>query len=161
MAGIRTFMVFTGTLAICGAASANVDRILTLDQNGVIAGLPAQYSPAKLSFEPLAGITLQLGKSRTTVPQCLSRVLEKQERRNIQITGSWTGEESPTLPYYIDIKFYDPGFDASRVGNPGYSLIFSLETGKLLVMKRMEVLDEGRTIREQAVDLKSLCAQSQ
>ena len=75
----------------------------------------------------------------------------------VEATGSWYHDES-TMPYYLNLSFFDPGYSARRWANPGVQLLFDLRTGKLIEVESLVVGDNDHSLRHVAIDLKSRCS---
>lgn len=147
-----------------GACLAHVDRALSIEADGTITGIPAEYGPAKMQvlFAPhgrrhaIVGVDLELGSNQTHLPACVTGLFNTQVGGKIQATASWYHEES-VMPFYLNVKFFDPEYENSRLMNSGYSLFFNLRTGKLMSMEVLILRDGGKIIQNVPVDLRALC----
>ncbi len=147
--------------------SAHQDRVITIDRDGSLVGLPVEYGSAKLQVSfatasnqagwtpPISSVVLSLGKNRTQLPECLTRVLNSKSLNDIAISASWYHSEE-RLPYYLNVMFLDPGYTV-RDEAPGFRLLFNLRTAKLMRLEVM-LLEHGGTIgRDLPLDVGELC----
>jgi hypothetical protein len=76
----------------------------------------------------------------------------------IAATASWYHDEK-LLPFYLQIYFFDPGYNSSKWENPGpgYSMLFNLHTAKLITMEESIVHNNGKTVQYVPVDVASKC----
>jgi uncharacterized GH25 family protein len=72
-----------------GSVQAHRDRILHIDADGSIRGLPAVFGPVRLIVEGLGSeyplIQLRIGKNQTTLPSCVTRTVHTKNIEEIQI----------------------------------------------------------------------------
>jgi hypothetical protein len=121
-------------LAILGApgtAQAHRDTALSLQPDGTIAGLPAEYLPARLLLDRdktgrIVGATLRLKGGQYTFPECLVRTLDQNPRAKPGLAGSWYHDEG-ILPYYIWITMRS---EERRPGLAPPHLRFNLRTAE-------------------------------
>ena len=149
-----------------GNAFAHRDRILPIGFDGLMADVPPQFGTAnlKVTFSgpmststSITSMVLTLGEKRIEVPACITNVLRSRKMSEVEATGSWYHDES-TMPYYLNLSFFDPGYSARRWANPGIQLLFNLRTGKLIEVESLVVGDNDRSLRHVAIDLKSRCS---
>jgi hypothetical protein len=166
MKPLLVFAFLLSSLVVSGTAFAHSDRILPIGFDGVMADVPAQYGPASLKVNfarpmsespPITSLVLKLGQKRIKLPACITGLLRSRKIEEVVATGSWYHDES-TLPYYLSLTFFDPGYSESRWANSGVQLLFNLRTGKILAVDSLVVGDNGRSIKNVPVELKSRCA---
>ena len=157
--------IFIGIVLVSGVCSAHQDRIIIVNADGSLEGLPSEYGPANLHVEwstqttggaPINSITLNLGKNRVSFPACLTGLFRTSSMSEILAKASWYHNES-LLPYYLNVIFFDPGYDESRFYNQGFSLLFNLRTGKLMRIEVDIVRNSGITMQHVPVDLAERC----
>lgn len=154
-----------------GVCFAHEDRTLSIGDDGSINGLPDEYAPAALHVQfssemhragatRVDSVVLELDADRTVIPICVTGLLETTRLDQIQATASWYHDET-VLPYYMNIQFFDPGYDEQRWANAGFSMLFNLRTAKLIKLEVNIVRNEGRAMQSIAVDVSALCPQEQ
>lgn len=150
-------------ILLSGTCFAHQDRVITLQSDGALDGLPAEFQPASLhvAFSPIpAGaveaIELDLGKNRIRLPLCVTGILLTERVDEIKVSASWYHDES-IVPYYLAVTFFDPGYDQGIPFNPGYSLMFNLRTGKLMSMDVLIVRDQGWALQNLPIHVESQC----
>lgn len=162
--------IILGCFLFCAPSYAHQDRVIQLRADGTLEGLPNSYTPALLHINfadsPPAGeaiissIDLTLGKNQVHLPICVTGMLLSKSTNEISLSASWYHDEE-TLPHYLGIHFFDPGYSKSRWANPGYALLFNLHTGKLMKMEIFIVRDNGKGLQSVAVDLTDTCKPSE
>ena len=133
-----------------GAAEAHRDRILHVKADGSMPDIPAEFGQARLIVEGLGSgkpfIQLRIGPHQTTLPLCVARMIRSRSAADIQVTGSWYHDEKTSLPYYLDVQFFDPGYDPKRSYNSSQKFLFNLHNAKLIhatTFKATKVGDGG------------------
>lgn len=137
---------------------------LTLEDDGTIVGLPAEFGPANLRITfsqksddpPIQSIVLTLGKKSTSLPICVTGLLLSLDMKEIRISASWYHDKS-SFPFYLQVELYDPGYDVKQWANPSYTLLFNLRTGKLMQMEVNIVRHNGKTLQHIPIDLANRC----
>ncbi|MFV9657320.1 hypothetical protein ACNFCK_20735 [Pseudomonas sp. NY15366] len=138
--------------------------MLELESNGVVVGLPEQYSPATLEIEisteatesPVKEIQIEIAHKKLSVPQCIARMLKTNNTSNILLSASWYHEAS-SLPPYININFYDPGYNPEKWSNSGYSILFNLTNAKIIEMTYSQVSPKERSTQLNPVNFSNFC----
>jgi hypothetical protein len=100
---------------------ANTDEVIKLTDGGELVGFPSEYQPAKFD---LSSYTLQIGKNKVKLPECISRYFDHSGSSSINIRSSWF---SKRVPNYIHMQIQPKGRDYL------FRLTFILQT--LLPMK--------------------------
>lgn len=161
----------TALALACGSAQAQAhqDRLLRVAADGAIVGLPPQFSPATLKVvyatiegeRRVAALALDVRAHRVELPMCVVGLLNTGDERDMRVTGSWYHDEE-IVPYYLQVRFFDPGFDSNRKTNPGFALLFNLHTAKLIEMD-VDVVHDAKGERAQSipVDLQARCADAE
>lgn len=141
LCGMKKLEILLAILLLSSPAYAHRDRILTLRDDGSIAEIPASLGPVFFRFEHLdendPKIEFQVAEQRTTLPACLTRFVRSRELSDTKLTGSWYHDES-NLPYYVNIKFIDPGQDPQQLSLSGYNLLFNLRNAQLIKVSRFD-----------------------
>ncbi len=157
--------IVIGCLLLAETCFAHKDYIIAVNEDGTLEGIPSEYGPAAMHVEfapqnsgsaPITSITLDLGKNRVRIPICVTGLLRTQRMGEIKATASWYHDET-LIPYYLNIDFFDPGYNKLRWPNPGYSLLFDLHTGKLMEMDVHILRDSGRSVQQVPVDIRKRC----
>lgn len=138
--------------------------MLELKNNGVIVGLPEQYSPASLEIEispeatesPVKEIQVEIAHHKLRVPQCVTRMLKTNNASNILLSASWYHDAS-SLPPYININFYNPGYNPEKWSNSGYSILLSLANAKIIEMTYSQVSTKERSTQLIPVTFSDFC----
>ena len=152
-------------LVVGGPALADKVSFLPIAGDGSIAGVPAEYGPARLqvdfsalgSNEPaVSSVTLSLGDKKTHLPSCVTGLLHSLDLKDVTATGSWYHHESG-LPYYINFMFQDADQNAENPAAAGFSFLFNLRTGKLIAMVVHIPRDHGQSVQYVPVDMAARC----
>ena len=152
-----------------GLCHAHQDRIIAINAEGTLVGLPAEFAPARLhiTFDvaadrraPITSVELWLGKQNVRLPFCVTAVLMTDRLKDVKAYASWYHDEK-TLPYYLNVEFHDPGYRASALYNSGFSLLFNLRTARLMEMKVNVRRDKGRSLQMLPLDIAALCPASE
>ena len=158
-------VIIIGIILVSGTCFAHKDRIITVKEDGFLEGIPPKYGPAILQVEfaqqkadgaPITSITLNLGKKEIRIPICVTGLIQTQRMSDIKASASWYHSEE-ILPYYLQVIFYDPGYDKLRSANPGFSMLFNLHTGRLMQMEVIIVRNNGKSIQNVPVDFAGRC----
>lgn len=130
-----------------GPAEAHRERIVQIDADGSIRDVPPGFGPVRLIVERLGStnplIGLRIGAHQTTLPDCVARTIRSTKAAEIRVTGSWYHDETRSLPYYLNIQFFDPGYDATRSYNSSRQFLFNLHDARLIQAKEFEVNGSG------------------
>ena len=133
---IRGYLLALAIVSCSDVSSAHQDRVITIDDDGGLLGLPIEYGPAKLQIAfstastqhgwapPISSVVLSLGKNRTELPDCLTRILNSKSLTDVAISASWYHSEEH-LPYYLNVMFLDPGYPIRDVFGLTRSLFHS------------------------------------
>ena len=157
---IAALLIFTSS-----ACFAHEDRIVTINADGSLAGIPAEYGPATLRVNfsqqgaggaSIESIDLTLGENQVHLPTCVNGLINTREMSQIRASASWYHDEA-ILPYYLHFDFFDPGYNDSRWANSGYTLLFNLRNGRLIRMEVLVILDDGKGLQNIPVDVSDLC----
>jgi hypothetical protein len=144
-----------------GAAEAHRDRVLHVEADGSISDIPAAFGQARLTLEGLGSekplVRLKIGASQTTLPFCVSRMIRSRDVAQIRVSGSWYHDETRSLPYYLGIQFFDPGYDPKRHYNSGQEFLFNLHDAKLIHAKAFEANQSGNGGQSKELNLPADC----
>ena len=143
---------------------SHADVIITMAKDGKLQGLPEKYSPAilKVTFSnkafgaPVESIVLTLGQKNITIPKSICAYLQTTDLNQITLSASWY-HDLKLLPPYIKINFNDPGEIRRDSYNPGYSLLFNLDTCRLIEMEINVIRNGGNGCQFVPVDLSAIC----
>lgn len=144
-----------GVVLLCAAFSsgAHQDRILAINKDGSLGGLPEPYIPATLTLKPQT--ILRIGPRAVTLPECLVAAVALRKSQ-LQVTASWYHERS-ILPPYINIEVQHSQAEYGYF--TGFSLLFNLETLALIELKRMTAKEASQHMDPIAIE--SMCTKEQ
>lgn len=156
---------FSATLLIlalfAGSAEAHRDRILHVKADGSIPDIPTEFGQARLIVKGLGSekplIQLRIGSHQTTLPPCVAQMIRTRSAAEIQVTGSWYHDEKASLPYYLDVQFFDPGYDPKRSYNSSHEFLFNLHNAKLINAKTFKATEAGDGGQSMALTLPPGC----
>jgi len=158
---IRSLLLISAL--VVGTAYAHQDRILTILPDGSIPEIPAHLGPVFLEISGLGTaaptVRFRSRTHRTNLPACATRLINTRQLKDVFITGSWYHDES-RLPYYVSVKFYDPGYVKSRPYNSSFNVLFNLRTAQIIKIQRFVATPSGDGGQFQEVDLPKGCALS-
>jgi hypothetical protein len=83
-------------------------------------------------------------------------MLKSPSIANVFVTASWYHDEE-VLPYYVQVTFYDPGYDRDNFANSGFSFLFDLRTATLIELNQLIVEDSGKALQYVRLDPKQAC----
>lgn len=140
------------------------DKVLSLHNDGDITGLPERYSPAVLKIERsggsseslLQGIQMRISANTSTLPPCVVKRLNTRHVSHIGLTASWY-HDLTLLPPYINVDFYDTGYDPHRWENPRHSILFNLNNAKVVRMTYSGFSTDESRFEFLPIDLSSIC----
>jgi hypothetical protein len=150
------------------AGHAHTDTPLEVLPDGSITGLPDKYGPAALrvvfsqvhSHRVLvSSLEVLIGRNKTSVPLCLTELLNARALKDITVLASWYHEEKYS-PYYLALDFHDPGYKEVSWPRAGYSLVFNLRTAKLIGMSVQVVRPYGQIDDPLPLDVPALCSKA-
>ena len=146
-------------------ASAHMDVIINIRPDGVLEGLPAKYGKAILTVEfapkgsfngSIMSVKLQLGDKTVILPRQVVQVMQTQDMKEIKASASWY-HDPKLLPPYLNIQFYDPGYDSEKSLNPGFSMLFNLETCRLIEFEINVIRNGGNACQYIPINLGKWC----
>lgn len=121
------------------AANAHQDRILTIQPDGTIPEIPASLGPVSLKISglgsPSPSVQFRSGTHLNNLPDCATGLIRSKQLSEVFVKGSWYHDES-RLPYYVGIKFRDPGYVASKRYNSSLDILFNLRTAEVIEIRR-------------------------
>jgi len=110
------------TLITVGSNNMHQDRILEIDEDGNIIGLPEEYCPAKFD---IGKNYLKINDKELRFPNCINYYFNIHDKPKLRLSASWYHSKE-TLPYYLN-------FDISQKNKDyGYSILVDLETLELI-----------------------------
>jgi hypothetical protein len=128
-------------ILLAASAYADPDRILTLQADGTIPEVPKQFGSVSFKVKDLGThnphIELHVADHKTILPRCLAQFIRTRALSDIRLGGSWDHDESG-LPYYINIKFFDPNQDPHKSYNSSYDFLFNLHNAHLIHANRFD-----------------------
>ena len=145
-------------VATTGTAMAHDDAVLRLSADSSLQGLPPSYEPARLSMSfsavdderRLTALRLQLGSASVQVPTCILGLVHANSAAQLQLTASWTHDES-VVPYYLAARFAEPDDTALA-----FTLLFNLHTARLMEVS-VQIAGSGKIERSLPLDLHARC----
>ena len=123
---MKTLLIIISFLFISNSSVIHKDRLLEIDKNGNIIGLPKKFSPAKFD---LVSKKLRLHKKEVVFPKCLTSYFEEQENSTILLFASWYHSKN-IMPYYLNFTI------VSKEVDYGYSVLIDLETLELIEINK-------------------------
>ena len=133
-------VVCAAALALAVVFTVMLYRILPIEPDGTLSGLPDRYGPVKVHIvrdadnpKNLQGVVLSSPGFRVSLSQCVLRHLHDVSR--IQASGSWYHTRS-TLPPYVTLTFHTGRYVPASGALPYYSVTFSLLDGHILMGAR-------------------------
>ena len=154
-----TLLVFA---LFAGPAKAHEDRILHVNADGSIPAIPAEFGKARLIMNGLGTkwpfVQLRIGAHRTTLPFCVTQIIRTTSAAGVLVTGSWYHDEKTSLPYYLDVRFFDPGYDPKRSYNTDHEFLFNLHNAKLIDATVLEATKSGDGGQRTALKLPPGCS---
>jgi hypothetical protein len=148
-------------LLVAGNAIAHKDRVLSIAKNGDLVELPAQFQPASLNIafakasnatSPVTAMVLKFGRNEIVLPACVRRLLASRHLGHVSVSASWY-HDLALLPPYLSLIFYKPGYAEEKWANSGIVMMFDLNSGKILSVRRQIVGDGGNSMRGGELDL--------
>ncbi|MBX3712311.1 MAG: hypothetical protein KF800_10155 [Lysobacter sp.] len=157
-------------LLVAGNASAHQDTVIFRLPGGYLHGIPWKYGPAFLSLDRAderngvagyAHVALRLAAGKTALPACVLKQITPRKTHDVWVTASWYHEPfqrgAKVLPPYINIQFNAAAPTAAESMPDGESLLFNLETGRLLEMNQRRRVSANEW-RMPTIDLRSVCS---
>lgn len=144
-----------------GAAEAHRDRLLHIEADGSIQDIPVLFGPVRLIVEGLGSenplIQLKIGTNQTTLPACVARLVRTRNVAGIRVTGSWYHDETGSLPYYLNIRFFSPHYDTQRSDDSSQEFLFNLHNAKLIEAKFFEANQSAQGGQDRMFNLPPDC----
>jgi hypothetical protein len=144
-----------------GPAKAHQDRIVQIGADGSILDIPPALGPVRLIVKGLGStnpfVQLRIGAHQTTLPDCVARTIRSTKASDIQVSGSWYHDEKRSLPYYLNIRFFDPGYDRTRAYNSGREFLFNLHDASLIHAQEFKANGSGNGGQSRALQLPAGC----
>ena len=126
------------------AAYAHEDTPLVFGSDGALSGLPKKYGETRLlavfsdgTAGVLQEVAVEIAGRRTRLRHCLVSMLRTRSRTQIHVSASWYHEANLSPPY-LQVAFFDDGFDPDSSESAHFSLRFSLQDGSLIGGSRVE-----------------------
>jgi hypothetical protein len=149
---------------LCGVCHAHQDRIVEVNADGTLIGIPEEFGPGKLTVAfsrqatgpKILSVDVTLRGRTTHMPLCATGVIGSTRPEHIVASASWYHDEQ-FVPYYLSIKFVDPDFDKTSLFRPGFSMLFNLRTARLIEMTAWVDRDRGKALQRLPLDLESMC----
>lgn len=144
---MRSILALISISLFAIVANAHEDVGLNVGEDGVLSGLPDEYSPSSVNLKDRV---VSVRGSRITIPNCISQNLT--DDFTFTVSSSWYHDFS-LLPPYINLNIVPADSDAT------YRLVFSLDDLSLLEFATVEVIKEGdyQTWQQKSVDLDQSC----
>jgi hypothetical protein len=157
---VKLILWLAAALATFSPATwAHQDRILQLQPNGTVTGLPSPYRALRLSIKEIGTrnveVVLIVGNRSTTLLPCATNLIRSASMSDVRITGSWYHDER-TIPYYINLRFMDARSPSDIFGRSSLDFLFNLRTGELIDASRQswKARDWQETTRPFGTDCK-------
>lgn len=139
---MKIFLTLISLLLLTNFNVVHQDKILQIDKNGNIIGLPKKFMPAQ--FE-LNKNRLRIHQKEIVFPKCISTYFKEHKNPKLLLSASWHHSKT-FLPYYLDFQIRDPNVDS------GYNILINLETLDLIHIHK-----KGSTDSNSDVDISQEC----
>jgi hypothetical protein len=145
---MRTLLIFISIIFITNSNFESInhkDTPLTIDDKGIILGLPDEFSPATFDVNSK---TLVIKDKRITFPECFLFLFGKKSKADIRLSASWYHDKE-IMPYYLN-------FHINPINkNYGYSILIDLETLELI--NAYKVTYKGHISYNKTINLDDKC----
>ena len=112
------FLLIIISFIITDSKTIHQDRILKIDKNGNLIGLPKEFGPGKFD---LSKNYLRIKEKEIVLPKCINYYFKVHNNPEIKLTASWYHSKD-IMPYYLN-------FDISQKNKDyGYKVLIDLET---------------------------------
>ncbi|SMC87245.1 hypothetical protein [Cellulophaga tyrosinoxydans] len=142
---MKTFLILISFLFLSNSNVIHQDRILEIDKNGNLIGLPKEFSPAKFDLNEKK---LRINDKEIVFPKCLNYYFEEHQNPKLSFLASWYHSKK-IMPYYLIINIHDNDV------NYGYKILVDLETLDLIYINKF--IREGNTTYNPKVELTEEC----
>jgi len=141
---MKIFLTLISFLFLTNLNMVHQDRILKIDKDGKIIGLPKNFMPAQFD---LNNNRLRIHDKEITLPKCVSIYFKEYKNPKLVLTASWYHSKT-TLPYYLNFEI--SGKDAN-----GYNILIDLETLNLIYIHKIS--SKENTILNSEVHVSKEC----
>ncbi|GEM_PF-3714505 len=90
----------------------------------------------------------------------MTGLIHTQRLSDVFVTGSWYHNEA-IVPYYVSVKFYEPGYVRGRTFNSSFNIVFNLHTAQVLSVQRFIADPSGNGGQYKNVALPKGCTMSE
>lgn len=142
---MKTFLILISFLFLTNTNVVHQDRILNIDRNGNIIGLPKEFSPAKFDLNKKK---LRINNKEIIFPKCLTYYFEEFKNPKLNLSASWYHSKD-IMPYYLNLEVSDKNV------NYGYTILVDLETLELIYVNK--TIKEGNTTYNPKIELDQKC----
>ena len=142
---MKTLLILISFLFLTNSNVMHQDRILKLDENGNIIGLPKEFSPAKFDLNKKI---LRINDKEIVFPKCLNYYFEEHKNPKLNLSASWYHSKE-IMPYYLNFKISDKSV------NYGYTILVDLETLELIYVNKS--ITKGNTTYNPEIELEEKC----
>jgi len=142
---MKIFLTLISFLFLANLNTVHQDRILKIDKNGNIIGLPKKFMPAQFDLNKNR---LRIHDKEIIFPKCVSTYFKEHKNPKLLLTASWYHQKSP-LPYYIHFQITDDSVDY------GYNILIDLETLELIYIHKTSSAEN--TTSDSGVDVGEEC----
>ncbi len=122
---MKYVLILVSFFLVSYSVNDHKDRILRIDENGIITGLPSDYGVCKFD---IVKKYLKIKDKEVLMPECIGYYFEIHDNPTLDLSGSWYHSKK-ILPNYISFKISEPG------KTDAYSLLFNLDTLELISIK--------------------------
>lgn len=128
---------------------AHEDKVLKLEKDGTLVGLPEKYAPAKFVRK---NFHLTIGENTIHIPECVKEVFSSLEKPTFYFTASWY-HNLEILPPYIQIEIKVPDNSNS------WQLLINLDTLDILhFYKSISKLENGElSYQSENIEISEKC----
>ncbi len=119
---MKFLLIIILSIIMADSTTVHQDRILKIDKDGNIIGLPKEFGPAKFDLDRSY---LRIKDKAIVLPKCVSYYFKIHDKPELNLSASWYHSKD-IMPYYIN-------FDISQKNkDSGYEILVDLETLELI-----------------------------
>ena len=138
---MKIFLTLISFLFLTNINMVHQDRILKIDKNANIIGLPKKYLPAQFDLNKNR---LRINDREIIFPKCVSTYFKEHKNPKLLLTASWYHQKK-SLPYYLHFQITDSSVDY------GYAVLVDLETLELIYIQKSTTTENSTHNTEIAI----------
>mgnify|MGYP006143337367 CR=1 FL=1 len=142
---MKIFLTLISFIFMANLNMVHQDRILKIDKNGNIIGLPKKFMPAQFDLNKNS---LRINNKEIIFPKCISTYYKEYKNPKLLLTASWYHQKT-SLPYYLNFQIKDSSISY------GYRILIDLETLELIYIHKTSSIET--TTSDSRVDISKEC----